>query len=677
MMFTQRHLVLLLALSTTASVHSFSTPVRPFGTRGVNTKSALKAGFATEGYLNSLTELASSSYTSSTQDYLTSLARLGDASGASYFSQSSVSYGSFNIAHASLLGEDGMSSTMDAVAAADASTIFNPTTTGAPYEHFVGDTISGSIGQVEKASEMAAGAISSMDEVATRLSDIQTTGMASVQEVLATNNQIDVATSQPLQMSSAEVSVADAVTGTSAPLDAVANTGSMEQAFVQLGSDVTNNQFHATVSQPQMSAIEVSTPDITSSASAQLDAVANTVSVNQAFVQAGSDLAGGFTTGNDSVGAAQVDLAGQSYDIAATEVAASSNNAMGEIGNSLTEGFTSYGAGSSEVNDMMAGQSYNYAVEKATEIAASASNAMGEIGQSLTAGFTPPSYDAGSSNVNNMVGQVADVSNQFFTKSTETLMSTERLLTEMENTASAPVYSYLDQAEQALTNMEDNAVGSVVSVLEATEAQLTNMENSVLGTIDSMLQSIAGTHLTDVVRVLESAKASVMGVVSGALQAIGNTIGQLSISKAVHFGESVFSTVRDGFIALNTVIESLIQLDIAIVKVLFGVVSFLVKAVSGKSIPEWSLTADGIIEQEAGRLSAQAAATANDLSDRSLGELVMMTGSFLQQMSHLMADSVGAILGTVEGATAPLAGAMASNSMGGVGDTVSTIMNNM
>eukprot|EP00957_Ditylum_brightwellii_P081619 6208964-Ditylum_brightwellii.AAC.1 len=209
-MFTQRHLVLLLALSTTASVHSFSTPARPFGTRGVNTKSALKAGFATEGYLNSLTELASSSYTSSTQDYLTSLARLGDASGASYFSQSSVSYGSFNIAHAFLLGEDGMSSTMDAVAAADASTNFNPTTTGAPYEHFVGDTISGSIGQVEKASEMAAGAISSMDEVATRLSDIQTTGMASVQEVFATNNQIDVATSQPLQMSSAEVSVADA-----------------------------------------------------------------------------------------------------------------------------------------------------------------------------------------------------------------------------------------------------------------------------------------------------------------------------------------------------------------------------------------------------------------------------------------------------------------------------------
>eukprot|EP00957_Ditylum_brightwellii_P123745 9433707-Ditylum_brightwellii.AAC.1 len=75
--------------------------------------------------------------------------------------------------------------------------------------------------------------------------------------------------------------------------------------------------------------------------------------------------------------------------------------------------------------------------------------------------------------------------------------------------------------------MEDNAVGNVVLVLEATEAQLTNMENSVLGTIDNMLQSFAGTHLNDVVHVLESAKGSVIGVVSGALQAISNMIGQL------------------------------------------------------------------------------------------------------------------------------------------------------
>uniref|UniRef100_A0A7S4T9V1 Uncharacterized protein n=1 Tax=Ditylum brightwellii TaxID=49249 RepID=A0A7S4T9V1_9STRA len=100
-MISRRYLlILLLALSTAYNVHSFSIPASLIGTTRVKRVSALQAGFATECYLSSLTQLSRSSSVSSTEDYLNSLARLGDVSRTSFSGEDADYFGCFNIAHA-------------------------------------------------------------------------------------------------------------------------------------------------------------------------------------------------------------------------------------------------------------------------------------------------------------------------------------------------------------------------------------------------------------------------------------------------------------------------------------------------------------------------------------------------------------------------------------------------
>jgi len=163
------------------------------------------------------------------------------------------------------------------------------------------------------------------------------------------------------------------------------------------------------------------------------------------------------------------------------------------------------------------------------------------------------------------------------------------------------------------------------SVYELAQNVVTGLQavgNFLFDVLETLLETTTGTTLAEV---LTRAQASVAGVVDTAVQNALDTfkgIGQMNISDAA---------------------ESLVALVTMVAKVLFALLSVIVKTTSGKGINEWALTASGMVEQKASALTAQASATAADLSQKSLNELSTMVVGFSQDVGQLMAGSLQAL----------------------------------
>jgi hypothetical protein len=182
--------------------------------------------------------------------------------------------------------------------------------------------------------------------------------------------------------------------------------------------------------------------------------------------------------------------------------------------------------------------------------------------------------------------------------------------------------------------------------------------------LNIVLETFSGKTLPEVI---QSAQTSVNGVVGGAVQAVQATVNEI--------GEKSVAEVFRSFVALV----------IAVVKVLFLILTTVVKAVSGKSVSEWAVDANAYIAQEASKLTAKAGAAATNLAEKSLSELAAMMSSFLELVSNLIVEGFNSLGGVVavsgrqlvESASAPLAGAIARDSIESVSTTLSALTPNL
>ena len=133
--------------------------------------------------------------------------------------------------------------------------------------------------------------------------------------------------------------------------------------------------------------------------------------------------------------------------------------------------------------------------------------------------------------------------------------------------------------------------------------------------LDALLQTFAGTSVGQIVA---SAQPSVQGVLDGAV----NTVTSL------------------GNVTLKEAVQALVTLFIASVKVLFSVLSAVVKIASDKGVDDWAIGASSTIQEEAGRLLAQAGDVAYDLSHSSVVDLSDGIVKFAGDAGALMLQSL-------------------------------------
>lgn len=184
-----------------------------------------------------------------------------------------------------------------------------------------------------------------------------------------------------------------------------------------------------------------------------------------------------------------------------------------------------------------------------------------------------------------------------------------------------------DALRYAPQSIYDGAEKAASTVRASTgDASLMDLANGVLKglaivggvlakILDALLQTFAGTSVGQIVA---SAQASVQGVLDGAV----NTVTSL------------------GNVTLKEAVQALVTLFIASVKVLFSVLSAVVKIASDKGVDDWAIGASSTIQEEAGRLLAQAGDVAYDLSHSSVVDLSDGIVKFAGDAGALMLQSL-------------------------------------
>lgn len=180
----------------------------------------------------------------------------------------------------------------------------------------------------------------------------------------------------------------------------------------------------------------------------------------------------------------------------------------------------------------------------------------------------------------------------------------------------------LQDAPQNIYNGAEKAVSTVqagdVSLVDLAEGVLKGLAivGGVLAKIlDALLQTFAGTSVGQVVA---SAQASVQNVLDGAVNTV-TSIGNVTLKDAA---------------------QGLVTLFIATVKVLFSVLSAVVKVASDKGIDEWAIGASNAIQDGAGDLFAQAGDATYDLTHSNVVDLGGAVVHFAGDAGALMLQSL-------------------------------------
>ena len=180
----------------------------------------------------------------------------------------------------------------------------------------------------------------------------------------------------------------------------------------------------------------------------------------------------------------------------------------------------------------------------------------------------------------------------------------------------------LQDAPQNIYNGAEKAVSTVqsgdTSLVDLAEGVLKGLAivGGVLAKIfDALLQTFAGTSVGQIVA---SAQASVQNVLDGAVNTV-TSIGNITLKDAA---------------------QGLVTLFIATVKVLFSVLSAVVKIASDKGIDEWAIGASTAIQDAAGDLLAQAGDAAYDLTHSNVVDLGDAVVHFAGDAGALMLQSL-------------------------------------
>lgn len=257
-------------------------------------------------------------------------------------------------------------------------------------------------------------------------------------------------------------------------------------------------------------------------------------------------------------------------------------------------------------------------------VAAADADAVGAVGDAVVGGGVAAAAAAGSLDLSSQLSAGFDFGD-FASGTSETLAS---VVTDGSGEALTALFGKAgDALRYAPQIIYDGAEKAGSAVRAGTgDATLIDLANGVLKglaivggvlakILDALLQTFAGTSVGQIVA---SAQASVQGVLDGAV----NTVTSL------------------GHVTLKEAVQALVTLFIASVKVLFSVLSAVVKIASDKSVDDWAIGASSTIQEEAGRLLAQAGDVAYDLSHSSVVDLSDGIVQFAGDAGALMLQSL-------------------------------------
>lgn len=257
-------------------------------------------------------------------------------------------------------------------------------------------------------------------------------------------------------------------------------------------------------------------------------------------------------------------------------------------------------------------------------VAAADADAVGAVGDAVVGGGVAAAAAAGSLDLSSQLSAGFDFGD-FASGTSETLAS---VVTDGSGEALTALFGKAgDALRYAPQIIYDGAEKAGSAVRAGTgDATLIDLANGVLKglaivggvlakILDALLQTFAGTSVGQIV---VSAQASVQGVLDGAV----NTVTSL------------------GHVTLKEAVQALVTLFIASVKVLFSVLSAVVKIASDKSVDDWAIGASSTIQEEAGRLLAQAGDVAYDLSHSSVVDLSDGIVQFAGDAGALMLQSL-------------------------------------
>ena len=289
-------------------------------------------------------------------------------------------------------------------------------------------------------------------------------------------------------------------------------------------------------------------------------------------------------------------------------------------------GLSNFAEWSSSPADVVASpEQYLASLSSTFVVAAADADAVGAVGDAVVGGgVAAAAAAAGSLDLSSQLSAGFDFGD-FASGTSETLAS---VVTDGSGEALTALFGKAgDALRYAPQIIYDGAEKAGSAVRAGTgDASLIDLANGVLKglaivggvlakILDALLQTFAGTSVGQIV---VSAQASVQGVLDGAV----NTVTSL------------------GHVTLKEAVQALVTLFIASVKVLFSVLSAVVKIASDKGVDDWAIGASSTIQEEAGRLMAQAGDVAYDVSHSSVVDLSDGIVQFAGDAGALMLQSL-------------------------------------
>jgi len=288
-------------------------------------------------------------------------------------------------------------------------------------------------------------------------------------------------------------------------------------------------------------------------------------------------------------------------------------------------GLSNFAEWSSSPADVVASpEQYLASLSSTFVVAAADADAVGAVGDAVVGGGVAAAAAAGSLDLSSQLSAGFDFGD-FVSDTSETLAS---VVTDGSGEALTALFGKAgDALRYAPQIIYDGAEKAGSAVRAGTgDASLIDLANGVLKglaivggvlakILDALLQTFAGTSVGQIV---VSAQASVQGVLDGAV----NTVTSL------------------GHVTLKEAVQALVTLFIASVKVLFSVLSAVVKIASDKGVDDWAIGASSTIQEEAGRLMAQAGDVAYDVSHSSVVDLSDGIVQFAGDAGALMLQSL-------------------------------------
>ena len=312
-------------------------------------------------------------------------------------------------------------------------------------------------------------------------------------------------------------------------------------------------------------------------------------------------------------------------DEAVSRIKSFATHSTEAINKALAEAKTS---GSSQLNDLFGSASHSFdgLPEKVVSIKSSSAESINRAVSEFEK-VKVPSFD--TSKVPSL-----DVSKLPNVDMSKMKMPMAPSIPKMDVHVKLPQVPSISGVKSGMTTAESLAVEGQKAATSAhvsfTDNSLADIGNSILGGIQSLggilfkfidwiIVAVAGTSLSQILSSIQTSISTLIDNASSSIVNLFNGLGNL--------------TIREIFQAFLTLI-------LVVTDMIFKVTNALVYVISGKDAGDWALQANSAVHTYGDQLLAQAGATYQDVTHKSLGELANSIGDY----SHHVGEELLAVL---------------------------------